>query len=103
MSLVKGITILFKILPNKIKMNLAGCIVIANTWGNLASERIEGENVETDRVEREKTEAKILDAIYSTIEGVLKNVLKNVFKERSSNFENCSSPFPRPSILGTHP
>jgi len=32
-------------LPNKIKMNLAGCFVIANTWGNLASERIEAETV----------------------------------------------------------
>lgn len=32
-------------LPNKIKMNLAGCFVIANTWGNLGSERIEGETV----------------------------------------------------------
>lgn len=32
-------------LPNKIKMNLAGCFVIANTWGHLASERIEGETV----------------------------------------------------------
>lgn len=32
-------------LPNKIKMNLAGCFVIANTWGNLGSERIEAETV----------------------------------------------------------
>lgn len=33
------------ILPNKIKLNLMGCFVIANVWGNLASERIETELV----------------------------------------------------------
>jgi conjugal transfer pilus assembly protein TraB len=32
-------------LPNEIKLNLEGCFVIANTWGNLASERIEAELV----------------------------------------------------------
>lgn len=32
-------------LPNKVKMNLEGCFVIANTWGNLSSERIEAETV----------------------------------------------------------
>ena len=32
-------------LPNHLKINLKGCFVVANTWGNLASERIEGELV----------------------------------------------------------
>lgn len=32
-------------LPNNIKLQLEGCFVIANTWGNLASERIEAETV----------------------------------------------------------
>lgn len=41
-------------LPNKIKMNLAGCFVIANTWGNLASERIEAQTVSINCVTSDK-------------------------------------------------
>lgn len=41
-------------LPNKIKMDLAGCFVIANTWGNLASERIEAQTVSINCVTSDK-------------------------------------------------
>lgn len=41
-------------LPNKVRMNLAGCFVIANTWGNLASERIEGELKSMHCISRDK-------------------------------------------------
>jgi len=41
-------------LPNKVRMNLSGCFVIANTWGNLATERIEGELKSIHCVSRDK-------------------------------------------------
>ncbi|MBF4227945.1 conjugal transfer protein TraB, partial [Vibrio anguillarum] len=41
-------------LPNKVRMNLSGCFVIANTWGNLATERIEAELKSIHCVSRDK-------------------------------------------------
>ncbi len=41
-------------LPNKVKMNLAGCFVIANVWGNLSTERIEAELVSMHCITNDK-------------------------------------------------
>lgn len=41
-------------LPNNIKLQLAGCFVIANTWGNLGSERIEGETVSINCITQDR-------------------------------------------------
>ncbi|EJE4158620.1 TraB/VirB10 family protein [Vibrio parahaemolyticus] len=42
-------------LPNEVRMNLEGCFVIANTWGNLATERIEAELKSIHCVSRDKS------------------------------------------------
>ena len=60
-------------LPNDIKLQLAGCFVIANTWGNLASERIEGETVSITCMTSDKK---------TIIEGALKGYLADVDGQR---------------------
>lgn len=60
-------------LPNNIKLQLAGCFVIANTWGNLASERIEGETVSINCMTSDKK---------TIISGDLKGYLADVDGQR---------------------
>ena len=60
-------------LPNDIKLQLEGCFVIANTWGNLASERIEGETVSITCMTSDKK---------TIIEGDLKGYLADVDGQR---------------------
>lgn len=56
-------------LPNKVRMNLSGCFVIANTWGNLATERIEAELKSIHCVSRDKNtliEGEVFDYLADT-------------------------------------